>query len=197
MAALASTSSESTHIVAICGSLRLKSTNLGLLRALAESLPAGVTMDIIVPGDLPLFNQDIENEPNAAVAAYRARVKSATSFLFAACEYNFSISGAMKNAIDWASRGPDGNLFNDKPAAVISAGGGAGGLRAQNHIRDIAVFLNLHMLNHPSVQLRIFDQPNPVDFGTGNLVSSTAQEGLTKFFSAFLAWSSRINSSRV
>lgn len=73
----------------------------------------------------------------------------------------------MKNAIDWASKGPDGNLFNDKAAAVAGAGGGAGTLRAQNHLRDVALFLNLHILNAPVMQLKVFQQPSPFDMTTG------------------------------
>jgi len=183
------------NIVAICGSLRAASTNLGLLRVLKKQLPPDATIDIIVPSDLPLFNQDTENDPNEAVAAFRARVKAANAVIFAACEYNFSVSGALKNAIDWASRGPDGNLFNDKPAGIVGTGG-AGGLRASNHVRDIGVFLNLHFLNHPSVQVRIFGQPAPVDWSNGDLLSEDEVKNIDGFIAAFLAWSRRINSSR-
>ena len=92
-----------------------------------------------VPSDLPLFNSDIESEEliPASVVDWRERASKADAFIFSTCEYNFSISAALKNAIDWASRGPKGNLFNDKPAAVVGAGGGAGSLRAQEHLRDI------------------------------------------------------------
>jgi chromate reductase len=194
----ASTASASpVHIVAICGSLRAASTNLGLLRAIEKQLPTDgtVTIDVIVPGDLPLFNQDTENEPPESVVNFRARVKRADTFLLATCEYNYSISGVLKNAIDWASRGPDGNLFNDKPAAMVG-GGGAGSLRAQNHMRDIGVFLNLHFLNHPALLVRLFEQPPPVDWSNGNLTSETTLGLIAPFVTAFLAWSRRIKDSR-
>ena len=87
----------------------------------------------------------------ASVIAFREALKKADAFVFATCEYNFSLSAAMKNALDWGSRGDGGNLFDDKPAAVVSAGGGTGGLRAQQHIRDIALFLNLHFMNKAEV----------------------------------------------
>ena len=135
------------HIVGISGSLRKASANTGLLRACAKRLPVGHTMDIIVPGDLPLFNQDLETGTlPATTTAYRQKLKSADAFVFALCEYNYGVSAAIKNAIDWGSRGKDGgNLFDDKPAALVSAGGWVGGLRSQQHFRDIALFLNLQV----------------------------------------------------
>eukprot|EP01039_Chlorochromonas_danica_P003396 gene3396-3721_t len=186
------------HIVAISGSLRKASCHTGILRAIQRALPAGNTVDIIVPGDLPLFNQDIEAPEvlPAPVKDFRARVKAADAFIFAAPENNFSVSAALKNAIDWASRGPDGNLFGDKPAGIVGGGGGAGGLRAQNHLRDIAVFINLHVLNHPTVTFRIFDNPSPFDLSTGELVGQAQKEEIDRFVSAFLPWVHRINSTR-
>lgn len=186
------------HIVAISGSLRKASCNTGILRALQKALPSGHTMDIIVPGDLPLFNQDIE-APEVlpeSVKHFRARVKAADAFIFGTNEYNFSISGVLKNSVDWASRGPDGNLFSDKPAGVIGGAGGSGSLRAQNHFRDIAVFLNLHMLNLPAVTFRIFDNPSPFDLSNGDLIAEPQKEECARFITAFLAWSNRINSSK-
>lgn len=187
------------HIVGISGSLRKASTNTGLLRAVQKVLPAGYTMDIIVPGDLPLLNTDIE-APDvlpASVAAFRERVKKADGFIFASPENNYSVSAAFKNAVDWASRGPDGNLFNDRPAAVLSAGGGAGGLRAQQHIFDIAVYLNLHMMNHPQIAVKVFDQPPVMDvWNSGEVVDAKLQVDCDKFLQAFVQWSNRINATR-
>lgn len=181
------------HIVAISGSLRSKSYNTGLLRAIANLLPSEHTIDIIIPGDLPLFNQELEGDATPQVVLdYRDRLRRADAFLFAANEYNFSVSAALKNAIDWGSRGAGGNLFNDKPGAVVSAAGGAGGLRAQNHLRDIALFINLHMMNHPQVQVKIRDQPPPFDDSTGDLISVDQLEHVGKFLQAFLVWAHRI-----
>ena len=182
------------HIVAICGSLRAASCNGGLLRAVARNVPAGHTIDIIVPGDLPLFNQDIEGPAVVppTVVEYRKRVKAADAFVFGTSEYNFSISGALKNAIDWASRGPDGNLFNDKAAASIGAGGGMGSLRAQNHLRDISLFLNLHMMNQPAQYFKIWDQPSPFDSKTGDLIDPKKEEEIAKFVQSLIAWTERI-----
>lgn len=183
------------HIVAISGSLRKASCNTGLLRAIGRNLPSGSTFDLIVPGDLPLFNQDIEGPDviPASVVAYRQRVKAADAFVFATCENNFSVSAPMKNAIDWASRGPDGNLFNDKAAAVVGAGGGVGSMRAQNHLRDISLFLNLHIMTGPGMTLNIFQPKSPFDMATGDLVDPVQEENCGKVVSALIAWHNRLN----
>jgi chromate reductase len=187
------------HIVGISGSLRKASTNTGLLRAIQQSLPAGHTMDIIVPGDLPLLNTDIEAPETlpATVTAFRQRVKRADGFIFASPENNYSVSAAFKNALDWASRGPDGNLFNDKPGACLSAGGGAGGLRAQQHLFDISVYLNLHMMNHPQIAVQVFAQPPRIDMTkTGEVLDPQLRTECETFVKSFLGWSDRINSTR-
>lgn len=141
-----------------------------------------------------MFNSDIEGPDDlpAAVLTFRQRAKAADCFIFITCEYNFSLSAALKNAIDWASRGPDGNLFADKAAAVVGAGGGVGSLRAQNHFRDISLFLNLHVMNSPSMQLRIYSQPSPFDMATGDLVDPQEQANCGKVVAALIAWADRI-----
>jgi chromate reductase, NAD(P)H dehydrogenase (quinone) len=181
------------HIVAISGSLRKASCNTGVLRALKNVLPAGHTMDIIVP-DLPLFNNDLETPDKlpASVTEYRNRLRAADCFLFGLSEYNFSISGPAKNAIDWGSRGADGgNLFNDKAAAVVSAGGGLGGIRATNHFRDISLFLNLHVMNGPPLNSRIFNAPSPFD-AEGNLIGAEDLAMCPKVIEGLIAWTNRL-----
>lgn len=183
------------HIVAISGSLRKNSCNTGVLRAIQNLLPEGHTMDIIVPGDLPLFNQELERPDvlPAAVREFRNRLKAADCFLFGLSEYNYSISGVAKNAIDWGSRGADGgNLFENKAAAVVSAGGGVGGMRAAAHFRDIALFLNIHVMNKPEYSARIFTNPSPFNLETGDLVDPVEIEKASKVLEALIAWASRI-----
>lgn len=184
----------SMHIVAISGSLRKSSCNTGLLRAMRDKLPEGHTMDIIVP-DLPLFNQDLERPDLVpdAVKEYRQRLKAADAFLFGLSEYNFSMSGAAKNAIDWGSRGADGgNLFNDKAAAVVSAGGGVGGQRAAAHFRDSALFLNLHVMNKPDLSARIYQSPSPFNLESGDLVDEDMRVNAGKVLDALIEWTNRI-----
>ena len=183
------------HIVAISGSLRKTSCNTGILRAIKEQLPLGHTMDIIVP-DLPLFNQDLERPDirPEIVNDFRNRLKAADAFLFGLSEYNFSMSGAAKNAIDWGSRGADGgNLFNDKAAAVVSAGGGVGGQRAAAHFRDSALFLNLHVMNKPDLSTRIFQNPSPFNLETGDLVGADERDSALKVVEALVEWTKRLS----
>lgn len=103
-------------------------------------------------------------------------------------------TGPAKNAIDWGSRGPDGgNLFNDKAAAVVSSGGGVGGMRAAAHFRDISLFINLHVMNQPNFSANIFSKPSPFDLETGDLVSPTEQENARKVVEGLIAWTNRIS----
>ncbi len=181
------------HIVAISSSLRKASCNTGLLRALARNAPAGVTFDIITP-DLPLFNQDIESPEKLpqSVFDFRKRVQAADAFVIGTSEYNFSISGALKNAFDWASRGPNGNLLNDKAAALVGAAGGSGSLRAQNHVRDISLGLNLHVMGGIPTQIQIFKNPSPFDLNTGELVDPVEEENAKKTVLGLLEWTKRL-----
>lgn len=103
------------------------------------------------------------------------------------------MSGAVKNAIDWGSRGPDGgNLFNDKPAAVVSAGAGVGGMRAAQHFRDSSLYLNLHVMNQPNFSLQIFKQPSSFNLETGDLVDEVELENSRKVLEALIAWTNRL-----
>lgn len=183
------------HIVAISGSLRKLSCNTGLLRAIAKSLPAGHTLDLIVPGNLPLFNQDIE-QPDLlpdAVKEYRRRLKAADCFLFGLSEYNYSMSGAAKNAIDWGSRGDGGNLFDNKAAAVVSAGGFMGGMRAAAHFRDSSLFLNMHVMNKPELTGRIFSSPSPFNLATGDLVGAEELKLCGAVAEGLIEWTKRVS----
>ena len=151
-------------------------------------------MDIIVP-DLPLFNMDLERPDllPSAIVEYRKRLKAADCFLFSLAEYNYSISGPAKNAIDWGSRGADGgNLFDNKAAAVVSAGGGVGGMRASSHFRDIALFLNLHVMNKPEMSVRIYQSPSPFNLETGDLVAADEIDKAGKVMQALVDWTNRI-----
>eukprot|EP01032_Pedospumella_encystans_P018704 gene18704-21285_t len=182
------------HIVAITGSLRKASCNTGILRAIKNALPAGHTMDIVTP-DLPLFNQDLETPEllPESVKDYRRRLKTADAFLFGLSEYNYSMSGAAKNAIDWGSRGADGgNLFNDKAAAVVSSGGGVGGQRSAAHFRDSALFLNLHVMNGPGLSAQIFTNPSPFNLETGDLHGAVELDQAKGVAEGLIAWTKRL-----
>ena len=144
------------RIGGICGSLRKGSYNLMLLRAAADLMPEDVQYEEIPIGDLPLYNQDLDGDrPPEAVQVFRERVKRTDGLLFAVPEYNYSLTGALKNALDWASRPVAESGLFDKPAAIMGASQGTfGTVRAQLHFRHVAVFTNMHLVNKPEVLVR-------------------------------------------
>src|SRR4051812_43801579 len=119
-------------ILGICGSLRKKSYNLGALRAAQQVAPDSVRVDIFDLSDIPLYNQDLDATPPARVTEFKAAIRAADAILFVTPEYNYSVPGVLKNAIDWASRPYGDSAWNGKPVAIMGATGGAWGTtRAQ------------------------------------------------------------------
>lgn len=145
----------SVKLLGIAGSLREKSTNKGLLRAAQASLPEGVSMEIAELGDIPFYNADIADKP-AAVSRVLAQLAAADALVLACTEYNYSMAPALKNILDWASREPDNALLAGKAVAIMGAGGGMGTSRAQYHLRQVCVFLDLQPLNKPEVFANAF-----------------------------------------
>ena len=145
----------SVKLLGIAGSLREKSTNKGLLRAAQASLPEGVSMEIAELGDIPFYNADITEKP-AAVRRVLTQLAAADALVLACTEYNYSMAPALKNILDWASREPDNALLAGKAVAIMGAGGGMGTSRAQYHLRQVCVFLDLHPLNKPEVFANAF-----------------------------------------
>jgi chromate reductase len=145
---------ESTvRILGISGSLRKGSFNTALLRAAAELVPSGATLTVSESiGTLPLYNDDLrEAGPPPEVLAFRDQVANADAILMVSPEYNYSIPGPLKNAIDWGSRPPN-QPFHDKTLAIMGASPGMLGTgRMQYHLRQVAVFLNMHVVNRPEV----------------------------------------------
>ena len=156
----------STRFLGFAGSLRAKSTNKGLLRAAAASLPAGVDTEIADLSDIPFYNQDVTEKP-AAVSRVLAQMAGADALVLASTEYNYSMAPALKNILDWASREPNNALLAGKPVAIMGAGGGMGTSRAQYHLRQVCVFLDLQPLNKPEVFANAFSGSFDAD---GNLV---------------------------
>src|SRR5688572_29528226 len=139
-------------ILGICGSLRKASFNMAALRACNELMPQGMSMRIADIGDLPIFNQDVFDAglPEPA-KRFRAEVAEADGVLIASPEYNFSLTPALKNAIDWASRPPN-QVWQDKPIAIFSVSQGPlGGARVQYDLRRILGQLWAHVLPRPEV----------------------------------------------
>lgn len=144
------------HLLGFAGSLRKASYNRALLRAAQEMLPTQVTLDIFHLDDIPFFNPDVEAQATPEpVLAFRRAMKAADALLIASPEYNYSVTGVLKNAIDWASRkGPDEEAPLDRHVAgIMGAGGGFGAIRAQLHLREILLHNDVFVLNRPQVTL--------------------------------------------
>ncbi len=165
----------------MAGSLRRDSYNRAALRAAGELLPPDTTLDTVELGDFPLFNQDHEKNPPPSVVQFKTRIREAGAILFVTPEYNYSISGVLKNAIDWASRPYGDSAWKGKPAAIMGVSGGIfGTARAQYHLRQMMVFLDMHPVNRPEVMignaLQRFDQDgNLHDEQTRNLIRQLLQ----------------------
>ncbi len=140
------------QILGFAGSLRKGSFNKSILNAALELLPPDTTLEIFDLEGIPPFNQDLENDPPGRVKEFKGKIKAADAILIATPEYNYSIPGVLKNAIDWASRPYGDNSFEGKPVAIMSASTGMlGGARAQYHLRQTFVFLDMHPVNRPEV----------------------------------------------
>jgi len=145
----------SIKFLGIAGSLRQKSTNKGLLRAAQANLPEGVSLELAELGDIPFYNADITDKP-AAVSRVLAQIAAADALVLACNEYNYSLAPALKNILDWASREPDNALLAGKAVAIMGAAGGMGSSRAQYHLRQVCVCLDLQPLNKPEVFANAF-----------------------------------------
>src|SRR5215813_11144295 len=144
--------SEGIDVLAFCGSLRQGSFNKAALRTAIEEKPPAMTIETADIGSIPLYNEDVRalGFP-PPVERLRTQIAAADALLFVTPEYNYSIPGVLKNAIDWASRPPD-QPFAGKPVAMMGAGAGmAGTVRAQYDLRKCCVFLDMHPLNKPEV----------------------------------------------
>jgi chromate reductase len=175
-------------IAVFVGSLRKESFNRKMARVLTTLAPESLALEIIEIGGLPLYNQDYDDEgkPLAAWTEFRGRVKSFDGVLFVTPEYNRSVPGVLKNAIDVGSRPYGQSVWEGKPGAVISVSPGAiGGFGANHHLRQSLVFLNVPAMQQPEVYIggaaKLFD-------ANGNITNETTRELLIKFMNAFAAW---------
>lgn len=165
-------------ILGIAGSLRKASYNRSALRAAQELAPEDVKIEIFELDGIPPFNQDEERNPPASVIDLKRRVRAADAILFATPEYNYSIPGVLKNAIDWGSRPYGDNAWNDKPVAIMGASiGTSGTVRAQYHLRQTFIFLNMHPINGPEVMItnaaeRLDNQGNLKDEKTREIIKT-------------------------
>jgi chromate reductase len=181
---------KSVTILGLAGSLRKGSYNRALLREAKELLPSDAKLDIFDLDEIPPFNQDLENAMPAPAKEFKRRIRAADAILIATPEHNYSIPGVLKNAIDWASRPYGDNAFEGKPVAIMSASiGMLGGARAQYHLRQVFVFLDMHPLNRPEVMVPFaaerFDDK-------GRLADGAAREHIRTLLGALVAWTKRL-----
>ena len=167
---------DSIKILGIAGSVRKASFNKSALRAAQKLVPNGASIEIFDIDGLPGFNQDEEKNPPAKVTELKAKIRAADAILLVTPEYNYSIPGVLKNAIDWASRPYGDSAWKGKPVAVMGASVGViGTARAQYHLRQVFVFLDMEAVNQPEVMIGnapqgFDDQGNLTDAKTKDLI---------------------------
>ena len=180
-------------ILGIAGSLRRASYNRAALRAAQALVPADARLEICEIHDVPLFNQDLERQPPAAVVELKRRVRGADAILFATPEYNHSMPGVLKNAIDWASRPFGDSAWAGKPVAVIGCSSGvAGTVRAQAHLRQVFVTLDMPALNQPQVAIAGAAQKFDAE---GSLTDDAARELIRQLLQNLVAWTRKLRAS--
>jgi chromate reductase len=182
------------RILGIAGSLRKNSYNAFALRAAAELMPQDAVLDVFGLHGIPVFNQDEEMAPPEAVLDFKRRIRAADGILFATPEYNYSIAGSLKNAIDWASRPYGDSAWAGKPAAMMGASvGSLGTARAQYHLRQVLVTLGMPTLNQPEVMISNAAQRFE---GDGRLVDETTRKLLGQLLVALVGLVRTMNSAK-
>jgi chromate reductase len=181
---------EQINILGFAGSLRQRSYNRALLRAAVELVPNSARLEVFELDAIPPFNGDLESSPPEAVKEFRRKVKAADAILVVTPEYNYSVPGVLKNAIDWASRPYGDNAFEGKPVAMMSASTGMlGGARAQYHLRQSFVFLDMYPVNKPEVFVtfarRKFDD-------NGKLTEEQTKELIGRLLDNLVTWAKKL-----
>jgi len=181
---------KSLSILGIAGSLRKSSYNRGLLRAAQQLAPEGVSVESFDLDGIPLYNQDNDGNPPARVTEFKARIRAADAILFVTPEYNYSIPGVLKNAIDCASRPYGDSAWEGKPVAVMGASAGLQGTsRAQYHLRQCFVFLNMLPVNRPEVMIAGASEKFNAE---GNLTDEKAREMVSRLLTALADWTRKL-----
>jgi chromate reductase len=176
----------SRTVAVLVGSLRKESFTRKIANTLIELAPATHRLEIVEIAGVSFYNQDLEANPPADWTAFRDKLRSAEAVLFATPEYNRSVPGVLKNAIDVASRPKEKNVFDGKPGAVISVSPGAlAAFGANHHLRQMLVFLNVPTMQQPEAYIggvgKMFDDQ-------GKLTNDSTREFLRNFIEAFARW---------
>ena len=177
-------------ILGFAGSLRKDSYNKSLLRAALELVPIDAELETFDLEGIPPFNQDFENQPPEKIKGFKAKIRSADAILIATPEYNYSIPGILKNAIDCASRPYGDNAFEGKPVAVMGASiGTLGTARAQYHLRQSFVFLNMYPINQPEVMVPMVNEK--ID-KNGRVTDQKTRDKIRGLLESLVAWAIRL-----
>ncbi|KRA84301.1 NADPH-dependent FMN reductase [Altererythrobacter sp. Root672] len=178
---------DEVRVLAFAGSLRAGSYNRALLRAAQELTPEGMRIEIFDIGEVPLYNSDVEAAGDPpAVAAFKQAIAAADGLLIATPEYNHGVPGVMKNAIDWASRPPQGAPLGRKPVGIIGASPGqTGSARGQSQLRQAFEFTNSYCMPQP--EILVFRAHEKFD-ADGNLTDAATREYLAGYLAALRDW---------
>jgi chromate reductase, NAD(P)H dehydrogenase (quinone) len=177
------------RVAVLVGSLRKDSFTRRVAQALQQLQPASLHLEIVEIRDLPLYNQDVEASPPAPWVAFRDSVRASDAVLFVTPEYNRSIPGALKNAIDVGSRPHGKSAWSGKPCGVVSTSPGAlGGFGANHHLRQCLVFLDMPVVQQPEMYVGGVDKL--VEAG-GKVTSDATREFFTKYLATFASWIER------
>lgn len=178
------------RILGFAGSLRKGSYNKSLLRAAAEMVPDGADLETFDLEGLPFFNEDEERNPNARLKEFKAKIRAADAILIASPEYNYSMPGVMKNAIDCASRPYGDDAWEGKPVAIMGASiGMLGTARSQYHLRQSCVFLNMFPLNRPEVMVPFAQEKIDKE---GRLTDEKTRAKIRELLESLIIWTRQL-----
>jgi chromate reductase, NAD(P)H dehydrogenase (quinone) len=181
---------KSLVIGALCGSLRKDSYNRKLLTIAQTLLPQQTRIEELNIAQLPFFNQDLESNPPLVVVNFRDKIITSDALLFVTPEYNYSIPGVLKNAIEWASRPYTSAVLNRKPAAIMGASNGqVGTARGQYHIRQMGVQTDMLILNRPEVMVSFAQEKFDAN---GNLTDEKTREKIKELLAALVDWTIKL-----
>jgi chromate reductase len=181
---------DTIKVFGFAGSLRKGSYNKAILRAALELVPDDMELETFDLEGIPPFNQDMDRDPPAIVKEFKSRIRAADAILIATPEYNYSIPGVLKNAIDWASRPYEENAFDSKPLGIMGASPGMiGTARAQYDLRRACVFLNMYPLNRPEAMVPHCE--DKVD-QSGRVTDGHTRDKIRELLQAVVVWTRRL-----
>lgn len=177
-------------ILGICGSLRKDSYNLTVLKHASAVMPPEAELEIMTLEKLPLFNQDLEYENIPEVKEFKEKIEKSDAILFVSPEYNYSVPGVLKNAIDLASRPWGHNSWAGKPAAIMGASIAAQGTaRMQGHLRQIMVYCDMYPLNRPEFMLNV--TPEKIN-EKREITDEKTKEKISEMMRALVDWTNKM-----